>query len=522
MEVSVGKGEFDEAPRMSHFGARMKKTLSLVMVLATGAAWAGAQEATNTKAVSLQDCLQMALEHNLDLQVERYNPQLATFDLQGAYSDYDPTFSLGGTHNYSLSGGGFDQNGRPLPGSSIDEDRFNAGIGNTLTPWGMTYSLQGNIREAYGSTSTRPDYDNASGSLSASVKQPVLKNFLIDATRLNIRTKKIALQQSEFKLRGVIISTVTSVELAYYDLIAARESVKVQEKAVELAAQSVRENKKRVEVGTLAPLDERQAEAQEAASRSDLLQSQRVLAAAENALKRLLTDRFSEMQPVDLIPSDPLTAPSQVFDLQLSWTRGLSQRPDLLQAKLDIERAGVELKYYRNQLFPELDLVGTYGHASGGEGIREFSQGFGELVGGNQPFYSVGAQLSFPLGNTGARSRYRSSKVNKEQLVLGVKKLEQDIMVQIDDAIKLAKSSFERMKATREAREFAQAALEAEQKKLENGKSTSFEVLRLQRDLTSASSSEIGAQVEYKRNLSQLSSFEASTLERLGLNFAWR
>src|ERR1041385_4137222 len=90
-----------------------------------------------------------------------------------------------------------------------------------------------------------------------------------------------------------------------------RESVKVQEKAVELAAQSVRENKKRVEVGTLAPLDERQAEAQEAASRADLLQTQRVLAAAENALKRLLTDRFSEVQPVDLIPSDPLTAPSQ-------------------------------------------------------------------------------------------------------------------------------------------------------------------------------------------------------------------
>jgi len=346
----------------------------------------------------------------------------------------------------------------------------------------------------------------------------LLKNLWTDGTRLNIRVKKLTLQQSELKLRGTIITVATSVELAYYDLIYARENVKVLEKAVELASQSVRENKKRVEVGTMAPLDERQAEAQAAASRADLLQSQQVLAAAENALKRLITERFSEAQPVELIPSDNLTAPSQLFDLQLSWSRGLTQRPDLLQAKLDVERAGVELKYYHNQLFPELDLVGSYGHGAGGFGIKEFYQGFEEFGQGNKPYYSYGAQLTIPLGNTGARSRYRASKLGQQQILLGVKKLEQDIMVSIDNAIKLAKASYQRVQATREAREYAQAALEAEQKKLENGKSTSFEVLRLQRDLTSASSEEIRSQTEYKRNLSQLSSFEASTLDRLGIN----
>ena len=95
-------------------------------------------------------------------------------------------------------------------------------------------------------------------------------------------------------------------------------------------------------------------------------------------------------------------------------------------------------------------------------------------------------------------------------------------MISIDNAIKLAKASYERIQATREAREYAEAALAAEQKKLENGKSTNFEVLRLQRDLTSASSDEISAQTEYQRNLAALSSFEASTLERLGIDFAWR
>lgn len=506
---------------MSHSGRRMK-TLSLILVMASGVTLASAQQSGKTLALSLQDCIQQALEHNLDLKVERYSPQIANFNLQGAYADYDPNFNLGGSHSYSLSGGGRDPNTQlPVPSSSVDQNSFNTGLGG-LSPWGMTYNLQGNIAETFGSIGLDPDSDNTRGSASASLRQPLLKNFLIDATRLNIKVNKLAVQQSELKLRGTIILVATDVEVAYYNLMAARENVKVQEKAVELAAQSVRENKKRVEVGTMAPLDEKQADAQEAASRADLLQSQRALAAAENALKRLITERFSEIQPVELVPSDKFSAPLQVFDLQVSWSRGLSQRPDLLQAKLEVERAGVQLKYYKNQLYPELDLVGTYGHGAGGVGIREYSDGFHDLGQGTKPYYSYGAQLNFPLGNTGARTRYRAGKVTKEQLVLGVKKLEQDIMVSIDDAIKLAKASYQRMQATREARDYAQSALEAEQKKLENGKSTNFEVLRLQRDLTSASSDMIGAHLEYKRNLAQLSSLEASTLERLGIDFAWR
>ena len=145
-------------------------------------------------------------------------------------------------------------------------------------------------------------YDNTRGAALINLKQPLLKNFWIDAPRLNIRVSKLALKQSEWKLRKAIMDVSTSVELAYFDLIYARESVKVLEKAVELAGQLVRENKKRVEVGTMAPLDEKQAESQEATSRADLLQAQRALAASENALKRLITDNFAELQPVELRP----------------------------------------------------------------------------------------------------------------------------------------------------------------------------------------------------------------------------
>jgi outer membrane protein TolC len=136
------------------------------------------------------------------------------------------------------------------------------------------------------------------------------------------------------------------------------------------------------------------------------------------------------------------------------------------------------------------------------------------------PSWSYGAQLSIPLGNITARNRYKSSKAQKAQALLTLKRLEQDILVEVDNAVKLAQANFERIQATREARDYAEAALLAEQKKLENGKSTSFVVLSLQRDLTLRRSQEIRALADYNNALSGLSFSEGRTLERNGLTVA--
>ena len=217
-----------------------------------------------------------------------------------------------------------------------------------------------------------------------------------------------------------------------------------------------------------------------------------------------------------LLLSVTLTSLRQFFNLQDSWSKGLTQRPDFLQAKLDLERQGVTIKYSYNQLFPQLDLIGTYGYTAAG--FSEYSSAFGQIRDGSLPYYSVGGQLTFPIGNTGARAAYKSSKLVMEQLVLGLKKIEQTIMVQIDNDIKQAESSFKQVTATRTAREYATAALEAEQKKLESGKSTTYTVLQMQRDLTTARRNEIQALDNYNKALSQLSFDEGSTLQRLNIN----
>jgi outer membrane protein TolC len=474
------------------------------------------------RTITLAECLSLALTNNLDLQIERYNPLLARYALSAARGDYDPELRLRGDHSDSESGSRLLGGGFSVPGATSEEDSFSGGLGG-LTPWGMTYDLSARASETTGESFfldtnnvivSRPFSDSQS-SVQISAVQPLMKNFWVDATRVNIRTAKIGVQHSDLGLRFAIMNTVTDVELAYYNLSLARESVKVQEKAVELADRLVAENKRRVEVGAMAPLDEKQAESQAASSRADLLQAQRLLAAAENELKRRLTADFTSLANQELVPAETLKADLQVFDLQNSWGRGMDGRPDLLQARLDVEAQGIRLKYDRNQLWPQLDVVGTYGYNGSGD---EFDNSLEEVRERERPFWSVGGVFSIPLGNRRARNNYRSGKATFEQLVLSVKRLEQTILVQIDDAIKLAKASFERIKATRESRGYAEAALEAEQKKLESGKSTSFEVLRLQRDLTAAREEEIRALTEYNRNLAQLSLAEASTLQRLGLD----
>ena len=314
------------------------------------------------------------------------------------------------------------------------------------------------------------------------------------------------------------MDVVTSVEKAYYDLIAARENVKVQEKALQLADQLLSENKKRVEVGTLAPLDEKQAESQVAARKADLLSAQQTLSTAENTIRTLMSDNYRDIHGLTIEPAEKLAAPAQQFNVQHSWSKGLAQRPEFLQAKLDSERLELQMKYDRNQLLPDLSLTGTYGHGASGADVREFGDGLDEFRMGNHPFYSYGAKLSVPLGNRAARSTYRVAKLSVEQIKLTFKKIEQGILVEIDNNITAARVSFERVGSTREARLYAEAALEAEQKKLENGKSTSFFVLQLQKDVTTNRSAEIGALADYNKALANLARSEGATLDRRAIN----
>ena len=419
-----------------------------------------------TRQVSLEESIELALQHNLDVQIERVNPEIARYNLGIAYADWEPFLSASGTHNFNSTPAGVLAQGIPFPGNRSESDSFSAGIGGPgvgasgLLPSGLTYSLSGSASD---SVFRRLDTNNivsetSRGSVLLNLRQPLLKNFWIDTTRLNIQVNKKRLKMSELGLQQQIMNVVNNTALAYYELIFSRENIKVQQAAMDLADRLVAENKKRVQIGTLAPLDEKQAESQAASSKADLLAAQNAAATQENVLKGLLTDQYTSLHGTKLVPTEELTAPIPVLNLKASWAKGLTQRPDLLQSRIDLERLDIVLRYTYNQLFPELDLIGSYGFTGSG---KEFSGALGQIAEGSGPNYSFGASLTIPLGNRAARGNYKITKEQKKLALLQLKKQEQTILVQIDDAVKQVQNAFERVDATRQARAYAETALDA-------------------------------------------------------------
>jgi outer membrane protein TolC len=455
--------------------------------------------------------------------VERYDPQISLYNLNVAYAGYDPTLSLSGTHGRSNAGGLITANGvtTVTTNNSIvttnyqasgipvtDYNSFDSSLGGSL-PSGATYSLDGNVQKNYDTGGA----DYSGGDLGVTLTQPLLKNLWIDSTRLNISVAKNNLKYSEQTLRNQLITTVTAVENAFYELIYARENLQVQQQALALAQTQLNDDQKRVEVGTIASAGGtlEQDESEVAQNRANLIAAQFTLASDENALKSLITDNYSQWHDVAIKPSAALTAVRQFFDVQDSWSKGLAQRPDMLQAKLSVEQQGIQLKYDRNQLYPQLDLRGSYGYNGAGQGFDDTFDQYGTA---NRPFYSYGAVLSVPLSNTKARNSLKADRATEQQLLLKLKQLEQNVMVQIDDAVKNAQSAWESVDATQKARTYAEAALKAEQGKYAVGKSTTFTVLQLQNGLTSARSQEIRALANYNEALAGLAQQEGSTLER--------
>ena len=478
--------------------------VAAAMVHAHGASGA------ETKPVSLDDCLRMGLQKNLDIRLAQYAPLLTKLSLSSALWTYEPTMNMGANQSFRASEGfaGIGQFNAP-PNESWTE-QYTAGLGGAI-PTGLTYNIASGVNRQSGIFNGRDQGFTYTPFAAINLTQPVLRNFWIDQPRLTIQLEKRNLKQGELDVRNQVIATLTDVTLAYHDLIAARETVRVQQKALQLAERQLAENKKRVEVGNMAPLDEKEAAAQVARSKADLISAEQQFQLAENALKRLVTDDFSGQRDTEYEPTAQLVAVPETFNRMDSWHKGLTGRPDVQRTRLELEKQRLTLRFTRNQLFPQLDLTGSYGLTGQDQNL---GPSLGDLRDQRNPNHSAGIRLSVPFSNRRARNEHQAAKLRNEQTLLRYKQLEQSVMVEIDNAIRTADTALQRVEATEAFREYSEAALQAEEKKLENGKSTSFVVLQRQRDYTAAQSDAIRAKSDYNKALARLAQAEGNTLER--------
>lgn len=459
--------------------------------------------------LSLDEAIDLALQRNLELKIQEFNPQLDEYAIQDALAAYIPSlrgnFSL---RDASNPGGINPATNEPFPSNKTETTVVSPSI-NGLLPTGASYTI--------GFDSVKRDGDfipmdrRFSGSFNFQARQPLLRNLWIDNPRRAVRVSRKNLAQTYSQFEQRLMQIVRNVEFAYYDLIAGIENVKVQEKALELGMRTLEENKTRVKVGVMAPLDETEAESQVANSRAALIEARQVLRSRENALKRFITDNFADIYDIRIEPTDTLSADQYDFDVYASWSQGLVRRPELIEWRVVIERQDINIKYAKNQMYPQLDLTASYSVNGIDNTYSGLWQDWRRRDDGST---FVGITLEIPLHNRGQRARFKQAQLQKQQFLLQMKDTEQRIQAEIADAVDSAKSAKEQVMARTEARKFASKALDVEMVKLANGKSTSFIVLSLQRDFTQRQADEISSLATYRRALTTLSFSEGTILER--------
>ncbi|HUD83204.1 MAG TPA: TolC family protein, partial [Candidatus Saccharimonadales bacterium] len=316
-----------------------------------------------------------------------------------------------------------------------------------------------------------------------------------------------------------VMTVVFNVKTAYYRLIYARENVQVEEEALALKQETVSEDKQKVQFGAMRQLDERQAESEAASAQSDVQTALITLAQQENVMKGLLAQRLGDLDNFTIMPAEQLVAVPEHPQQQECWRVGLEERPEMVQAKLKIEKQHVTIKYDFNQLFPQIDVVGSYGRSATDPTL---DTALGDIRQATSPNYSYGIVLTVPLGNSGARGTYRADRAALQSLLFQAKKEEWTIVTAIDNDVKAIEANLLKVDYTRQARIFAEQALEAGQVELQDGKRINFEVLQFQDNLTAARSAEISALSDYNTALEQLALDEGITLERNHIDLRFR
>jgi outer membrane protein TolC len=460
--------------------------------------------------------VQIALTNNLDILISRIQPEVDQFALNGLYGAYQPTLTMNASRYYAEQPGGFFTEGGldiPVPATTTKIDSYTPGLSGML-PSGLTYSLTGPL--ALQDVGGLRQYETEP---SISLDQPLLKNMWMNSAGYQITVAKNTLRTDQWSYRLQVMTVVFNVKTAYYRLIYARENVQVEEEALALKQETVSEDKQKVQFGAMRQLDERQAESEAASAQSDVQTALITLAQQENVMKGLLAQRLGDLDNFTIMPAEQLVAVPEHPQQQECWRVGLEERPEMVQAKLKIEKQHVTIKYDFNQLFPQIDVVGSYGRSATDPTL---DTALGDIRQATSPNYSYGIVLTVPLGNSGARGTYRADRAALQSLLFQAKKEEWTIVTAIDNDVKAIEANLLKVDYTRQARIFAEQALEAGQVELQDGKRINFEVLQFQDNLTAARSAEISALSDYNTALEQLALDEGITLERNHIDLRFR
>jgi outer membrane protein TolC len=467
--------------------------------------------------VSADEAVKMALENNLGIRAERLSPQVQALVVAQTRANYAPLLFSNMTKN---------SNSNPpqnfLSGSNFVTNagfRSNAGFAQAIKWGGGSYqaSLDGSRNTT--SDPTDPFNPRLSSNFNFNFTQPLLKNFSMDPTRQQLLLGMKQLEIADLQLQQQITMTSRAVRNAYYDLVGAIGQLAVAQQSLDLANESLKNNQKRVEVGTIPPIDIVEAQAEVSRNEEAVIINEAQVKSLEDALRTLIMNPSQpDFWTAHIVPSEqPVLTPTTV-DVETAIRNALDKRTDLAQARRQMDQTDITLKFNRNQKLPTVDAVVNYGLAgvagtrtiydtSGGFPVaigaaqRSFSDALRDIFGNDFKTWSVQLQVRYPIGTSAADAGLAQARVQREQQVTTLRALELQVTAQVRDAGRQVETTLKRVEATRKAREFGEKRYDAEQKRINVGLSTTFQLFQAQRDLATARLAELNSIIAYNRAL---------------------
>ncbi|MGB9906520.1 MAG: TolC family protein [Candidatus Saccharicenans sp.] len=471
--------------------------------------------------LSLEDCILKALKNNLNLKAEMISPEIADKNVSLAIERFMPTLSL----NYNA------QSQRSASYSFLDasdevktqQNDYTFQINQNI-PFGGSFSAS--LYNYVSDTNRRFQTINPrfGSTLRLNLNLPLLKDFGYRIGRREIVVANYSREISEENFQRVLENTIYNVEAAYWNLVYARENLKVRQQSLRLAQELLEKNKIEIEAGTLPPIELLTAESEVSTRQADILEAEAMVRNAEDQLRFIinLPAERADAKNVQLVPTDSPTIEKREVDYEEALNTAIMKRPDLQALRVDLRAREFNLDYAENQLLPDLRLQASYWSPgiSGDQILYLDNNPYTGVIIGKIPGkksdalrdaldfkyqnWSVGLTLSLPVSNLLTRSYFAQASLDLKQARLRIKNQEQQLDLEISTAVRAVETNYQRALAYKAARELAQKKLEAEQEKFKVGMSTNYLVLQYQRDLANALTMELKALIDYNVSLANL------------------
>lgn len=482
----------------SRISSPLLPRLALACALVLSAALpASAQSA----GLTLQECIDRALDKNFGLKIQSFDTANAAEALALSRADYDPGFFISATKSVNQA----DNAATTLVGTRSDNLNTRAGVAQKIST-GATVELSSSMgRSATNNTfaTLNPAY---SADLTLAVSQPLLKNAGSTVNRAAINRAKIGVGIANLNYKGRVLQTVKDTESAYYNLVYAREQLKVRRLSLDLAEKLLDENKTRKNTGVATDLDVLQAEVGVETARRNVLLAEQTVSDAEDALLSLIGQfEFGTSLGEVALPSVAAFTP----DFEISYKLARDNQPDYVAAQEALKQLEIDVAAAKRNRLPTLDLDGAVGYNTRDSSAE---RAYDRLPDGDGYSWQVGLSLRVPWGMRSEKARYNSAVNTLRREETRVKQIEQNLMAQVRAAVRAVETNLESVAISRKATELSERQYELEKARFDAGLSTSRRVLEAQDDLETARVAELQARVNLRNAMAELNRLDGSSL----------